>query len=432
MQSTAIAFSPSLSLSTSSRKLPVQRFNPLSFSASERRRFGNGSALFTSTQKFNPISCSLKQNGWISAPNPGNPEPENDSVVVRATSESASEEESAKSKDFSKTLLLGMLFGLWYLFNIYFNIYNKQVVISFQLFFWLIFSVFHSSISILRCQVLKAFHYPMTVTLVQFAVGSVLVILMWTLNLYKRPKITGSQLATILPLAVVHTLGNLFTNMSLGKVAVSFTHTIKAMEPFFSVLLSAMFLGEFPSIWVVSSLLPIAGGVALASMTEASFNWAGFWSAMASNVTNQSRNVLSKKFMVKKEESLDNITLFSIITMMSFILMAPAAIFVEGVKFTPSALQAAGVNVNQLYTRSLLAALCFHAYQQVSYMILQRVSPVTHSVGNCVKRVVVIVTSVLFFRSPVSPINSLGTGIALAGVFLYSRVKSIKPKPKTA
>lgn len=52
------------------------------------------------------------------------------------------------------------------------------------------------------------------------------------------------QLVAILPLAVVHVLGNLFTNMSLGKVAVSFTHTIKAMEPFFSVVLSAMFLGE--------------------------------------------------------------------------------------------------------------------------------------------------------------------------------------------
>lgn len=104
--------------------------------------------------------------------------------------------------------------------------------------------------------------------------------------------------------------------MSLGKVAVSFTHTIKAMEPFFSVVLSAMFLGEvcfvssiyylqcsifyaneftyteygfsllplfamntnyptlqMPTPWVVGSLLPIAGGVALASMTEASFNW---------------------------------------------------------------------------------------------------------------------------------------------------------------
>jgi hypothetical protein len=37
------------------------------------------------------------------------------------------------------------------------------------------------------------------------------------------------------------------------------------------------------------------------------------------------------------------------------------------------------------------------------------VSPVTHSVANCVKRVVVIVASVLFFRTPISPVNALGT-----------------------
>ena len=48
---------------------------------------------------------------------------------------------------------------------------------------------------------------------------------------------------------------------------------------------------------------------------------------------------------------------------------------------------------------------------QVSYMILAEISPVTHSIGNCVKRVVVIVASVLFFRTPISPINSLGTFI---------------------
>ncbi|EOY02454.1 Phosphoenolpyruvate/phosphate translocator 2 isoform 2 [Theobroma cacao] len=137
----------------------------------------------------------------------------------------------------------------------------------------------------------------------------------------------------------------------------------------------------------------------------------GFSSAMASNVTNQSRNVLSKKFMVRKEDTLDNINLFSVITIISFILLVPTAILLEGVKFTPSYLQSAanqGLNVKELCIRSLLAGFCFHSYQQVSYMILQMVSPVTHSVGNCVKRVVVIVSSVIFFQTPVSPINSLG------------------------
>ncbi|EFJ05868.1 hypothetical protein SELMODRAFT_172535 [Selaginella moellendorffii] len=305
-----------------------------------------------------------------------------------------------------RTLQLGSLFGLWYLFNIYFNIYNKQV--------------------------LKVFPFPITITEIQFAIGSAAVLFMWTTGLYKRPSLTTAQVVAILPLALVHTMGNLFTNMSLGKVAVSFTHTIKAMEPFFSVLLSAMFLGEAPSAWIIASLLPIVGGVALASLTEASFNWAGFLSAMASNVTFQSRNVLSKKLMVKKEGSLDNINLFSVITILSFFLLAPVTLFFEGVKFTPEYLTSMGLDVKVVMLRALVAGLCFHSYQQVSYMILQRVSPVTHSVGNCVKRVIVIVTSVIFFRTPVSTINALGTALALAGVFAYSRAKRIKPAKKSA
>ncbi|KAI5391271.1 hypothetical protein KIW84_076207 [Lathyrus oleraceus] len=81
----------------------------------------------------------------------------------------------------------------------------------------------------------------------------------------------------------------------LGKVSVSLTHTIKAMEPFFTVVLSSFLLGEVRTFWVISSLLLIVGGVALASMTKVSFNWIGFSTAMASNLTNQLRNVVSKK-----------------------------------------------------------------------------------------------------------------------------------------
>ncbi|XP_062152847.1 phosphoenolpyruvate/phosphate translocator 2, chloroplastic-like isoform X2 [Alnus glutinosa] len=297
----------------------------------------------------------------------------NNKFKVRATSAPENADNTVKPSGVIKTLQLGPMFGIWYILNIYFNIYNKQA---------------------------KDYFF-----------------------------------AVILPLAVVHTMGNLLTNISIGKVAVSFTHTIKSMEPFFTVVLSALFLGERPSLWVVSSLVPIVGGVGLASFTETSFNWTGFCSAMASNLTNQSRNVFSKKLMAKKEEALDNVNLFSVITIISFILLVPAAIFLEGVKFTPSYLQSAasqGLNVRELCVRSVLAGFCFHSYQQVSYMILGMVSPVTHAVGNCVKRVVVIVSSVIVFQTPVSPINSLGTAVALAGVFLYSRAKRIKPKPKAA
>ncbi|PWA68860.1 phosphoenolpyruvate (pep)/phosphate translocator 2 [Artemisia annua] len=45
------------------------------------------------------------------------------------------------------------------------------------------------------------------------------------------------------------------------------------MEPFFAVLFSTLLLSERPTLWVVASLVPILGVVALASFTEASFNW---------------------------------------------------------------------------------------------------------------------------------------------------------------
>ncbi|TVU17278.1 hypothetical protein EJB05_33298, partial [Eragrostis curvula] len=330
-------------------------------------------------------------------------------AAAAAAAASPPSEDDGKPEEaagISRTLQLGALILVWYILNIYFNIYNKLV--------------------------LKAVPFPLTITTFQFASGTFFITLMWLLNLHPKPRLSLQQYARLLPLALIHMLGNAFTNMSLGRVSVSFTHTIKAMEPFFSVLLSVLFLGEAPSFRVLRSLVPIVGGVVLASMTEISFNWIGFWSAMASNLTNQSRNVISKKFLAGKEESLDDINLFSIMTVMAFLLSAPLMLSVEGIKFTPSYLQSTGVNIKELCVKAALAGTCFHFYQQVSYSLLARVSPVTHSVANSLKRVVVIVSSVLFFRTPISPINALGTGVALLGVYLYSRLKQAKPKAKAS
>ena len=88
--------------------------------------------------------------------------------------------------------------------------------------------------------------------------------------------------------------------VSIGECLylVSMIH-VQALEPFFSVVLSALFLGDSPTLPVVLTLFPIVGGVAMASVTEVTFNWPGFLAAMGSNITFQSRNVLSKKFMGK-------------------------------------------------------------------------------------------------------------------------------------
>merc|ERR1712032_1266527 len=115
-----------------------------------------------------------------------------------------------------------MGFAGWYIFNVYFNVYNKRV--------------------------LNAFPYPGLCTLVHLSVGTLCMAVIWGLGLRKAPKLRTTTVLQVLPLGALHLLGFAFTNASLGSVAVSFTHTIKALEPFFTAIFSAFILGSIPSL----------------------------------------------------------------------------------------------------------------------------------------------------------------------------------------
>ena len=67
----------------------------------------------------------------------------------------------------------------------------------------------------------------------------------------------------------------------------------------------------------------------------------------------------------------------------------------------------------------------YHLYNQVSYMSLDQISPLTFSIGNTMKRISVIVSSIIIFHTPVQPVNALGAAIAILGTFLYSQVYSL-------
>ncbi|EME27084.1 Phosphoenolpyruvate/phosphate translocator 2, chloroplastic [Galdieria sulphuraria] len=311
-------------------------------------------------------------------------------------------------QSLQKLIALTFYIGCWYAANILFNIYNKRV--------------------------LKVFPLFATVTLVQFLMGSLVGLALWISGLHRFQKASLEDLKKIYPLALSHLIGNVLTNVSLRQVAVSFTHTIKAAEPFFSVALSKLFIpGTAYTIWVYLSLIPIVGGVTLASISEVSFNWIGFLTAMASNVAFQSRNVLSKKFM--KGVQFDNLNLFAYISILSFVTMLPFTLLLEAGRWREMASVAThigseGCTIPVLLLRIAIAGFLHFLYNQFSYVVLKRVNPVTHSVGNTMKRVAVIVSSVIVFKNQVTLLNKIGTAIAIAGVAIYSQVKNISTKKK--
>jgi len=307
-----------------------------------------------------------------------------------------------KEDGVMETLKTGSFFALWYLFNIGYNIYNKKA--------------------------LNALPIPYTMAALQLFVGIPYVFALWLTGLRKAPKLSSDNIKTLVPVSLGHLGTHIGAVVSLGAGAVSFTHIIKASEPVVSAGLSAVLLGAIYHPITYLTLLPIVGGVAIASLTELSFTWVGFIAAVGSNFASALRGILAKKTMGGGVgENMTEANLYAVLTILAFIAIVPLSLILEPPKAVMAAISTALANGNTasyLWVQSILAGAFYYLYNEVAFLALGRVNPVTHAVGNTIKRVVIIIASVIAFKTPISTLGVIGSSIAIAGTLLYSLAKS--------
>ncbi|CAL5345817.1 unnamed protein product [Camellia sinensis] len=305
-------------------------------------------------------------------------------------------DEQVRSEAAQK-LKISVYFATWWALNVVFNIYNKKV--------------------------LNAFPYPWLTSTLSLAMGSLIMLISWATRIVEAPKTDPEFWKSLFPVAVAHTIGHVAATVSMSKVAVSFTHIIKSGEPAFSVLVSRFLLGESFPATVYLSLVPIIGGCALSAATELNFNMTGFMGAMISNLAFVFRNIFSKRGM--KGKAVSGMNYYACLSIMSLLILTPFAIAVEGPQMWAAGWQTALSQIGPNFIWWVVAqSVFYHLYNQVSYMSLDQISPLTFSIGNTMKRISVIVSSIIIFSTPVQPINALGAAIAILGTFLYSQQQS--------
>uniref|UniRef100_A0A6U4KWF3 Sugar phosphate transporter domain-containing protein n=1 Tax=Phaeomonas parva TaxID=124430 RepID=A0A6U4KWF3_9STRA len=341
------------------------------------------------------IKSALEESGSEPAPVPAK-EVEEAPAAVDA--------EADKKAKLINMLKVGGYFALWYILNIGYNIYNKKV--------------------------LNAFPLPWTMALMQLAAGLLVFVPLWATGLRKAPKLSIPNVKTLLPLASMHTAAHATAVLSLGAGAVSFTHIVKAAEPAFSALFAALFLGQVFAAPVYAALVPVIGGVAVASMKELSFSWMSFGNAMGSNTFSALRGIFAKKNMGNPVgENMNAANLYAVLTCMGIGLLFPIALLTEGSKWAAS--WAAGVAAYGgkalLAKHMLFSGLFYYLYNEVAFLALSKVNPVTHAVGNTIKRVVVILASVVVFGTQMTPTAVAGSTVAIAGTLGYALAKNAFP-----
>ncbi len=318
-------------------------------------------------------------------------------VALSAATGTAASSESG----LMKKLKIGSMFMVWYFLNIGYNIYNKKCLNMAPSLTW-------------------------TLAWSQLFLGLFYCLPIWSLGIRKAPELSKDEVKSLIPVAILHLLTHMGAVISLGAGAVSFTHIVKAAEPAVSALLSAVFLKSFLPIPVYLSLLPVMGGVAMASLTELSFTWLSFGSAMISNVASASRGIVGKMTMGKSiGKNMDAVNIYAVMTILSTIMLLPVTLLLEGKNIVPTinAIIAAG-NGKKFAIETILAGIFYYLYNEVAFLTLDNVAPVTHALGNTIKRVVIIITSVLVFGTKMTTQGVIGSAVAIGGVLLYSLAKS--------
>ena len=227
---------------------------------------------------------------------------------------------------------------------------------------------------------------------------------------------------TVVAAIIANLVGNLATNAAYATISSSSTQVIKSFEPIFIFTLMRCFYKEEEenlTYIALSSVTLMSLGASLFVVGDSSLNVWGVGAAVVSNIAFAVRNIFLKKLYTLRENSFQK---YTIISFYGGIFILPLVLLMLGnkvvfLKTLPGA---------TLRTEYAVSSFFHFVYNLASISVLQSVGPLSHSLLNLSKRVIVILANIIFFSIPFSLIVAFGFLVFLLGLVMY-HLKSSKP-----
>jgi len=194
------------------------------------------------------------------------------------------------------------------------------------------------------------------------------------------------------------------------------TQTVKSLTPVATALLQYVVFRSRLTTQALLTLIPVTGGVAIATVSELSFHAGGFIAALTSCFLTGLKFVLSAS-VLGGSIKLDSINLLFYMAPPAVLMLLPVAALVEGGRLAVWLSDPARVPVDFVYV--VLSGVVSFALNVMLFIVLKATSSVTVTVAGNLKTVAVIALSVAIFRNPFTVFNALGCLVAIGGCMWY-------------
>ncbi|KRZ39493.1 Solute carrier family 35 member E1 [Trichinella pseudospiralis] len=274
------------------------------------------------------------------------------------------------------------------------------------LFLCLLWYAISTTSNILNKVILQNFPFPLTLTTASIVTTSI-----YSIPVSRRTASAEQASRSlnhkqfffmVVPLAFGKLIAVSSSFVSLYKVPVSYAHTVKATMPIFSVVCARFIIGEKQTKLIYMSLIPILLGVMIATVSEMSFSAVGLCSALCSTFTYALMNAYVKKT--------------------SCILLLPVWLIIDVSRYG-----IVEVGFSKLTVCGLVSASGFLNFAQnvCTFSLINQLSVLSYAIANVTKRIIVISSSLITLKNPVTPVNVGGMLLAVVGVFGYTQANQL-------
>mmetsp|Transcript_34689 Transcript_34689/g.109533 ORF Transcript_34689/g.109533 Transcript_34689/m.109533 type:complete len:319 (+) Transcript_34689:150-1106(+) len=219
--------------------------------------------------------------------------------------------------------------------------------------------------------------------------------------------------------------GSILMGVSCLKyIPVSFDQAICSTTPAFTALLVYLYYRKRESGPTYGALVLVVGGIMVASNGEPLWNLTGFLLSLFSTVARAFKGLLQQVLMADDNEKLDAMNLLRYMTLVSAVLMFPAALAWEGWDNIMNVINHEIEKGNSKFFLflSINVSAAFFA-NLCQFLVTKYTGALTMMVLGNAKNVIAAIVSILVFKNPITMKSAGGYAITTAGVFAYTFFK---------